>query len=677
MTETGPSAIRRLSLQVQEITNPSGVERERRPSFLRKTVSTAIRGNEARQKWKQLEKARASCEDVEQQPVVDYLEPQLGKLSRSLGLEDHSGAKTPRRSLRNTSSAVFDAYAGKEVLSDVPLFKDCSVKFLEALSAKVHTRLVEPGTDIYLEGDQGDSLFFLSRGEVEVRHGDEVKSTCQDGEVFGEMAAVSKHPALTTRSATVRATGLCDFKVLQRDDLQQVLSHFREDAKRLEDKVERHIEELREQGALPARREWWRLDTSEKRRSSATSIASATSEGGFRQSAWKRALSGMGLARRLSHSIQKPHAYTMAMSAMAGLASHAAPGLPNRGRRMSDGMLLVRQPERPTSTSSVASLQSICERQDPSGEGQLNEEDDGGRSRSISSSSSSSGSSQTSGSRSNPEWALIADDASSRRRSSAESLELDVAEASHSIRVLDPEESEHVERIDPPPAASADVNIASKSEQVRCLSLLLDIWSPKLAEAAANPGEIVATLKIQDESDLKLTAPTLPSLERAARADSAPRQSESQESLKTVATVKLPSPSSRPEHARRLLSMREQRQRAVNLHPFNQGGRVAGSIHEATRKGLARANLAALRVCHKEPIIGAASRHQAVRSKQANSSAVRHTACSKLRQPRTKMGLGPKVWAAPELAVQCPTTLWQDFQALRMQEANSMLSVCD
>ena len=80
-------------------------------------------------------------------------------------------------------------------------------------------------------------------------------------------------------------------------------------------------------------------------------------------------------------------------------------------------MLLVRQPERPTSTSSslvfvsghcriplvmgqqvarktdslqpttlkrswsrgVASLQSICERQDPSGEGQLNEEDDGGR----------------------------------------------------------------------------------------------------------------------------------------------------------------------------------------------------------------------------------------------------------------------------------------------------------
>ena len=31
-----------------------------------------------------------------------------------------------------SSTKVFDAYAGKEVLSDVPLFKDCSVKFLEA-----------------------------------------------------------------------------------------------------------------------------------------------------------------------------------------------------------------------------------------------------------------------------------------------------------------------------------------------------------------------------------------------------------------------------------------------------------------------------------------------------------------------------------------------------------------
>ncbi|CAE7414098.1 HCN4 [Symbiodinium natans] len=412
MAETGQSLTRRLSLQVTHVCSDDG---ERRPSFLRKTVSTAIRGNEARQKWRMLEKAGSTSEDLEPGPPVGKTDSRLGS-KLSVAAADSS----PRRGLRTTSSAVFDAaFSGKDILSDVPLFKDCTFKFLEALSAQVHTRLVEPGTDIYLEGEQGDSLFFLCRGEVEVLHGGEVQSKHQDGAVFGEMAAASKHPALTTRSATVRASTLCDFKLLQRDDLQQVLSHFKEDAKRLEEKVERHMEELREKGAIPARKEWWRMDA---RRSSVASIASATSEG-RRPSVWKRALSGVTRRMSLTH---KPHAYTLATTAMAGLtglASTAPPALRNRGRRMSDGMLLVRQ-ERQASKSSITSLKSICE-----GQHEPVNEDASGRTSSPSSSSSSS--SSRSGS-SHPEWAMLADDTSEPgepRRSRAESLEIGPAEA--------------------------------------------------------------------------------------------------------------------------------------------------------------------------------------------------------------------------------------------------------
>lgn len=636
----------------------SSCNEERRPSFLRKTVSTAIRGNEAQQKWKALRKGAASSNDVEEsEPAAEPLGQCLpNKLSLSLG---DSADATPRRSFRTTSSAVFDG-PGKDLLSDVPLFRDCTERFLKALSDQVHTRLVQPGTDIYLEGERGDSLFYLCRGEVEVLRGEEVQSTHKDGAVFGEMAAASKHPALTTRSATVRATALCDVKVLQRDDLLQVLNHFREDAKRIHEKVERHVEELREKGELPARKEWWRMDT---RRSSAASIASATSEGCRPQNAWTRAFSGMKLARRLSNiAPTRPHAYTMAMSAMTGLTgltSKAVHGLPHRGRRMSDGALFVRQHERQASKSSVASLRSIREGQvDPDS----NKENEGS---SSSTSSSSSGSNE-------PDWAMLEDDASSRRRSSAESLDSDVHEASHSIRVLDPCESEQVQAAQPRSECPAD----SKAEQVRRLSLLLDIWSPKLAEAT-DSGELVATLKIQDSR-----SPPLPSLELAARPESTPRmprRPQTQESM--ILTAKLPRPQTEKAPKRRLPSLREQRQRAVNLHPFNQGGLVAGSVHEATRRGLALANQAALRVCRQEPINGVASRHQEARRKQASGSDTRHTACSKLRQPHARMpGLkalkGPKVWASPELTTPYPTTLWQDFQALRAQDANCTLSVC-
>lgn len=641
----------------------SSCNEERRPSFLRKTMATAIRGNEAQKKWKALRKGAGSSNDVEEsEPAAEPLGQCLpNKLSLSLG---DSADATPRRSFRTTSSAVFDG-PGKDLLSDVPLFTDCTDRFLQALSDQVHTRLVQPGTDIYLEGERGDSLFYLCRGEVEVLHGEEVQSIHKDGAVFGEMAAASKHPALTTRSATVRATALCDVKVLQRDDLLQVLNHFREDAKRIHEKVERHVEELREKGELPARKEWWRMDT---RRSSVASVASATSEGckpQNPQNAWTRAFSGMKLARRLSHiAPTRPHAYTMAMSAMTGLAgltSKAVHGLPHRGRRMSDGALFVRQHERQASKSSVASLTSIREGQaDPDS----NKENEGA---SSSTSSSSSGSNEPD----MPDWAMLEDDASSRRRSSAESLDSEVHEASPSIQVLDPCESEKVSRSDPP----AD----SKAEQVRRLSLLLDIWSSKLAEAA-DSGELVATLKIQDSRP-----PPLPSLERAASAarpgstPRMPRRPQSQESMSL--TAKLPRPQTDHRPKRRLPSLREQRQRAVNLHPFNQGGLVAGSVHEATRRGLALANQAALRVCRQEPINDVASRHQEARRKQARGSDTRHTACSKLRQPRARMpGLkalkGPKVWASPELTTPYPTTLWQDFQALRAQDAICTLSVC-
>ncbi|CAE7316604.1 yciC, partial [Symbiodinium necroappetens] len=629
-----------------ELMANSSCNEERRPSFLRKTMATAIRGNEAQKKWKALRQGAASSNDVEEsEPEAEPLGQCLpNKLSLSLG---DSADATPRRSFRTTSSAVFDG-PGKDLLSDVPLFRDCTDRFLQALSDQVHTRLVQPGTDIYLEGERGDSLFYLCRGEVEVLHGEEVQSTHKDGAVFGEMAAASKHPALTTRSATVRATALCDVKVLQRDDLLQVLNHFREDAKRIHEKVERHVEELREKGELPARKEWWRMDT---RRSSVASVASATSEGckpQNPQNAWTRAFSGMKLARRLSHiAPTRPHAYTMAMSAMTGLTGSVCHGRHVRSEGSplkGDGALFVRQHERQASKSSNLTDTPYTPK-----------------------------STVTS-------WCLTRLLRHLLRfqlinflvqRSSAESLDSEVHEVSPSIQVLDPCESEQVSRSDPPED--------SKAEQVRRLSLLLDIWSPKLAEAA-DSGELVATLKIQDSRP-----PPLPSLERAASAarpgstPRMPRRPQSQESM--ILTAKLPRPQTDHRPKRRLPSLREQRQRAVNLHPFNQGGLVAGSVHEATRRGLALANQAALRVCRQEPINDVASRHQQARRKQARGSDTRHTACSKLRQPHARMpGLkalkGPKVWASPELTTPYPTTLWQDFQALRAQDANCTLSVC-
>lgn len=59
----------------------------------------------------------------------------------------------------------------------------------------------EAGERIFDQGDQGDSMYVVIEGQVEIVHRGEVINTLGPGEFFGEMALVDSRP----RSATARA----------------------------------------------------------------------------------------------------------------------------------------------------------------------------------------------------------------------------------------------------------------------------------------------------------------------------------------------------------------------------------------------------------------------------------------------------------------------------------------
>ncbi|WP_369820038.1 cyclic nucleotide-binding domain-containing protein [Synechococcus sp. 1G10] len=80
------------------------------------------------------------------------------------------------------------------------------------------------GESIIVEGDQGDALFQLVRGRVEViklMDDGRPKTVAQlgVGAIFGEMSVFSDHP----RSASVRAIEECVLLEVERDDLRPVL----------------------------------------------------------------------------------------------------------------------------------------------------------------------------------------------------------------------------------------------------------------------------------------------------------------------------------------------------------------------------------------------------------------------------------------------------------------------
>jgi len=85
----------------------------------------------------------------------------------------------------------------------LPLFSELSRNALRALIEAFEVRVVPAGGVLIEEGSPGTEAFIVARGDLEVRRdGDTVLARLQNGQVFGEMALVSRAP----RAASVVAT---------------------------------------------------------------------------------------------------------------------------------------------------------------------------------------------------------------------------------------------------------------------------------------------------------------------------------------------------------------------------------------------------------------------------------------------------------------------------------------
>lgn len=124
--------------------------------------------------------------------------------SATLFLESRGAAlRFPRRLLEYTRlSAVKPADAKIGMLAKCALLKHLTESDLKSLLPHLHSRQHAQGDTIFRAGEQGDSLFIIVEGSVNVldRNG-QTLATLGGGDVFGEMAMISGN----SRSATVEA----------------------------------------------------------------------------------------------------------------------------------------------------------------------------------------------------------------------------------------------------------------------------------------------------------------------------------------------------------------------------------------------------------------------------------------------------------------------------------------
>jgi voltage-gated potassium channel len=116
----------------------------------------------------------------------------------------------------------------RDVIEKVPLFHDTNEEFIRDIAHHIRQTLVMPGDFVFRKGDVAESMYFISRGSVEVvdSEGRQV-ALLSDGDFFGEIALILDRK----RSASVRALEYCDVYVLDKSAFHAVLArhpHFAE-----------------------------------------------------------------------------------------------------------------------------------------------------------------------------------------------------------------------------------------------------------------------------------------------------------------------------------------------------------------------------------------------------------------------------------------------------------------
>ncbi|KAK0166083.1 hypothetical protein PV328_004531 [Microctonus aethiopoides] len=117
-------------------------------------------------------------------------------------------------------------HLNRQLLNNCKAFEKASPGCLRALSLKFKTTHAPPGDTLVHRGDVLTSLYFISRGSIEILKNDIVMAILNPPDIFGENPC--EHQTVGKSSCNVRALTYCDLHKIHRDDLLDVLALYPE-----------------------------------------------------------------------------------------------------------------------------------------------------------------------------------------------------------------------------------------------------------------------------------------------------------------------------------------------------------------------------------------------------------------------------------------------------------------
>lgn len=126
--------------------------------------------------------------------------------------------------LPNTLRQAVTLELNHKILQHMPLFKGAAPAVLEEIAAAMRPIVFTPSDFVMHAGEVGHSMFFISKGHVEVLGPDGTTRVAglKEGDYFGEIALLENVP----RSASIRALDFCTLYELEREPFALVLEQF-------------------------------------------------------------------------------------------------------------------------------------------------------------------------------------------------------------------------------------------------------------------------------------------------------------------------------------------------------------------------------------------------------------------------------------------------------------------
>ncbi|ETE58302.1 Potassium voltage-gated channel subfamily H member 2, partial [Ophiophagus hannah] len=120
--------------------------------------------------------------------------------------------------------ADISLHLNRTLLQNCKAFQGASKGCLRALAMKFRTTHAPPGDTLVHYGDVLTTLYFISRGSIEILREDIVVAILGKNDIFGEPISLYARPGKS--NADVRALTYCDLHKIHREDLLKVLDMY-------------------------------------------------------------------------------------------------------------------------------------------------------------------------------------------------------------------------------------------------------------------------------------------------------------------------------------------------------------------------------------------------------------------------------------------------------------------